>query len=133
MLLKRFRHIVPVLLLALLVTLVPGCSPDEAVDSYIAVVPRVMQSGGKESISLTLLSGQQLVTGRVEAALLKEGEEILKVSRRINGKGEIEVEIPDAAEGDYEILVRGNGFEDRAPVRVEKSLLTKGQVREWIY
>jgi CD109 antigen len=120
---KWFTSVTFVIVLTLFVSIIPSCSPAEPVESYIAVVPKVLHSGGKEGVSLTLLNAQRLITGKVEVALLKEGKEIVSVKKNIKGKGTIEVDIPDIEEGEYEILVKGNGFEDKAPVRVEKSLL----------
>ncbi|MEE9583321.1 MAG: MG2 domain-containing protein, partial [Dehalococcoidales bacterium] len=112
-----------VLVLIIFASIMPGCRPAEAAESYIAVVPKVLHSGSREGISLTLLKGEKLIAGEVEVALLKQGEEILKVKKNISGKGTIDFDIPDIEEGDYEIRVKGNGFEDKAPVRVEKSFL----------
>jgi len=133
----QLKWFIPIVLIstimALLLAMMPGCHPAEAVESYIAVVPKVLHSGGKEAVSLTLLNGQELTAGRVEAALLKEGKEIVKAKADIKGKGEIEIDIPDIEEGDYEIRVKGNGFDDKAPVRVEKRFLVFVETDKPIY
>ncbi|MEE8194153.1 MAG: alpha-2-macroglobulin family protein, partial [Dehalococcoidales bacterium] len=131
--LKWVALIAVVLSLILLASTVPGPRPAEAAESYIAVVPKVLHSGSREGISLTLLKGEGLIAGEVEVALLKQGEEILKVKKNISGKGTINIDIPDIEEGDYEIRVKGNGFEDTAPVRVEKSFLVFLETDKPIY
>ncbi len=110
--------------LALLASIVPGCSHvAEAVESYVAVVPKVLHAGGQEAVSLALFKGETLTSGRVEVALFKDGERVLRVAGDINGKGTIQFEVPDVEEGEYEIRVKGEGFADEAKVRVEKSFL----------
>lgn len=130
---KWFTSAAFLIVLTLFVSIVPACSPTEAVENYIAVVPKVLHSGSKEAVSLTLLKGERLIPGQVEVALLKQGEEILSVKEGIEGKGKIEIDIPDVEAGGYEILVKGNGFEDKAPVRVEKSFLVFLETDKPIY
>ena len=120
---RGFTFIIIVLVLALFTSTIPGCCPAEAAESYVAVVPEVLRSGSNEAVSVTLLNGQRLISGKVEVTLAKEGKEIVKVRDRINGKGIIQIDIPDIEEGEYEILFKGNGFEDRATVIVENSFI----------
>ena len=120
----RFKSLLVTLTAAIMVLPVAGCyRPVAAAESYVAVVPQVLHCGTTEAISLSLFSGDSLVPGRVEVALLKAGETIVREQGSIDGKGIIELAIPDIEEGEYEISVKGNGFADKAPVRVEKSLL----------
>ncbi|MCK5577117.1 MAG: hypothetical protein KAI14_02265, partial [Dehalococcoidales bacterium] len=130
---RRFKMVVVILVFALLVSIIPACQPVFAAESYLAVVPRVLHSGGSESISLALFKGDNLVPGEVEVTLLKEGQEVLKVKENIYGKGTIELDIPDIEEGDYEIRVKSNGFEDIASVKVEKSFLVFLETDKPIY
>ena len=103
-----------ILILTLLVSILPGRASVEAADSYMAIIPKVVHAGSTEELSLALFRGEELIPGGVEGAMLKEGEEILNVKEDINGKGTIEIKIPDIESGDYEIRVKGNGFEDKA-------------------
>ena len=121
----KFKSLLVTLSAAIVVLPVTGCccQPVAAAESYVAVVPQVLHGGTTEAISLSLFSGDSLVPGRVEVALLKAGETVVRKQGTIDGKGIIELAIPDVEEGEYEILVKGNGFEDKASVRVEKSLL----------
>jgi len=93
------------------------------VESYMAVVPKVLHAGGQEAISLALFDESGLTSDRVEVALLKDGDQVLQVSKQINGKGTIDFKVPFVAEGAYEIRVKGSGFEDKAEVTIEKSSL----------
>jgi CD109 antigen len=93
------------------------------VESYMAVVPKVLHAGGQEAISLALFSESGLTSDRVEVALLKDGDQVLQVSKQISGKGTIDFKVPLVAEGAYEIRVKGSGFEDKAQVTIEKSSL----------
>jgi len=111
----------------------PGCRPVEAAESYMAIIPKVLHSGGIEEISIALFKGERLIQGNVEVSLLKDGTKILKVKDGINGKGTIEIDIPNIEAGDYEILVKGKGFEDKAPVKVESSFLVFLETDKPIY
>jgi len=115
---------VTILILTLFASAVPGCAGvDEAVESYVAVVPKVLHSGSQEAVSVTLSKGKELIPGKVEVELLKDGDSILKVGERVDGKGRIEFDVPDIEEGNYEIRIKGEGFEDQAEVKVERSFL----------
>lgn len=93
------------------------------VESYMAVVPKVLHSGGQEAVSLALFSGSELTSDNVELALLKDGNEVLQVAQQISGKGIIEFKVPPTAEGAYVLSVKGSSFEDKAQVTIEKSSL----------
>ena len=121
--LKWFTGIALAIVLALIVSMAPGCQPTQAAQSYVAIVPRILHSGRTEAVSLSLFSGDRLIPGRVEVTLLKNEEVIVKVSDNISGKGTVEIDIPNIEQGEYEISVKGNGFKDKATVMVKKSLL----------
>ena len=131
--LRGFKIITVVLLLTLFTSIIPGCQYAEAVESYVAVIPKVLRSGSTEAVSVTLLSGQRLISGKVEVTLAREGKEIVKVKKRIHGKGIIPVNIPHVEEGEYEIWIKGDGFEDRARVRVENSFIIFVETDKPIY
>lgn len=101
-----------------------ACSETESVvDGYVALVPRILRAGEREAVSLTLFSGHKLASGTVEVRLLQDGREVLTESAELKGKGTIEFEVPRLPEGDYEIVVSGPHFSDRASVRVEEGSL----------
>ena len=122
-----------ILLLALVGSIMPACTCAVTAESYLAMVPRVLHSGSTESVSLALFQGDKLVSGNVQVSLLKDGREIVQVSQTIKGKGTIEIDIPDVAEGQYQVQVKGDGFEDTATVVVEKSLLVFLETDKPIY
>jgi CD109 antigen len=130
---KRFNVLALVLIMALLVTMLPACQTVFAAESYMAVIPEVLHSGQTEEISLALFQGDELAAGDVEVTLLSAGEEILSVSKSIDGKGTITLDIPDIENGEYEIEVKSAGFEDKATVKVEKSFLTFLETDKPIY
>jgi len=129
----RIKIAAVVLLLALVGSIMPACRPSGPVESYMAMVPRVLHSGSTESVSLALFQGERLVSGDVQVSLLKDGREIVQASKTIKGKGTIEIDIPDIAEGQYQVQVKGEDFEDRATVVVEKSLLVFLETDKPIY
>ncbi len=67
-----------ILILTLLVSILPGRSPVEAADSYMAIIPEVLHAGSTEELPLALFKREELIPGEVEVALLKKGEEILQ-------------------------------------------------------
>jgi len=93
------------------------------VESYMAVVPKILHSGGQEAVSLALFGNSGLTSDNVELALLKDGNQVLQVAQQISGKGIINFKVPSTAEGAYVLSVKGSGFEDKAQVTIEKSSL----------
>ena len=130
---RRSKVIASILILALLATMIPSCRPVFTAESYLAVIPKVLHSGQTEELSLALFSGDKLASGKVEVALLDDGAEIFKVEKNISGKGIIKLDVPDVANGDYEIRVKTSGFEDKATVKIEKSFLTFLETDKPIY
>ena len=121
------------LILALIVPAAPGCRPLEPAESYVALVPRVLHSGSTGAVAISLSSGGELARDRVEVALLQGGKEIASGRETIEGKGTVELDIPDVPEGEYEILVKGSGFEERAAIHVEKALVVFLETDKPIY
>jgi CD109 antigen len=131
---KIFSTALPLaLILTLVVSIMPACRIAEVTESYMAIIPKVLQANSTEEVSLALFEGDNLIAGTVEVALLKEGQGILRVTRDISGQGAVPIAIPDIDEGDYQIVVKGNGFEDKATVRVENSFLVFLETDKPIY
>lgn len=124
---------VAVLIVALLVAILPACTPDAEADNYVAIVPKVLHAGSQAAISLTLFAGAEPASGRVEVTLLKDGESLVQASERIKGKGRVEFEVPNVAEGEYVIRVKGETFDDRAKIRIEKTTLIFVETDKPIY
>jgi CD109 antigen len=113
-----------VILAVLSAAIVSACSnPVSRVDSYVALVPNILRTGEHETVSLTLFHGNKLTTGTVEVALLQGGREVLKQAAEVDGKGSVDFQVPALPEGDYEMEVRGEGFSDKAKVRVQDGSL----------
>jgi CD109 antigen len=134
---KVLIAVVLILILTLFALALPSCyfpyRPIGPAESYMAIIPKVLYSGSTEALSLSLFSEEKPVRDRVEVALLKDGEEIQKVKKDINGKGTIEIAVPEVEEGEYEIQVKGTGFEDKVSVKVEKSFLVFLETDKPIY
>jgi len=103
------------------------------VESYVAVVPKVLHAGAREAVSFTLFDENGLTSGRVEVALLKDGNEIVQFAETIDGKGTIEFQVPAVDEGVYELMVKGPSFEDKAQVKIERSYLVFLETDKPIY
>ncbi len=131
---KALITVAVILILTVFASAVPGCSyPAEAAESYVAIIPKVLHSGSTEALSLSLFTEGRPVKDRIEIVLLSEGKEIHKVQKDINGTGTIEIDIPEIEEGEYEIQVKGTGFEDKASVMVERSFLVFLETDKPIY
>ncbi|UCH42174.1 MAG: hypothetical protein JSW16_04940, partial [Dehalococcoidales bacterium] len=63
---KLFPVVISFLILALTVSVLPGCGPVETAEGYMAIIPKVLHSGSTESLSLSLFSEGKLVSDRVE-------------------------------------------------------------------
>jgi CD109 antigen len=123
-----------ILIFILVTSVVPGCScPTETAESYTAIIPKVLHGNTTEALSLSLFSEGRPVKDRIEVSLLSEGKEIRKVQKDINGKGTIEIDIPDIEEGEYEIQIKGTGFEDKASVMLVKNFIILLETDKPIY
>ncbi len=131
--LKGLKVLSITLIVTLLATMLPACSPVFAAESFMALIPEVLHSGQTEEISLALFNGDNLASGKVEVSLLNDGNEILKANKDISGRGTLSLNIPDVEDGEYEIRVKGAGFDDKASVSIERSFLTFLETDKPIY
>ncbi len=137
---KSARFIAVILILVLLATTVAGCVSKSSVSSglvanYIAVAPLTMHAGESAAVAFTLLGSEgELTRDKVKVSLMKDGNSIVSEDGQINGKGQIEFDIPlSAPEGSYELQIKGSDFEDKTTVTVEKSLLVFVETDKPIY
>ena len=131
---KKLALLSVILMAVLLVTMLPACQPVFAAESYLAVIPKVLHSGQTEELPLSLFEGENPASGEVEVSLLSGNQEILNVQQSIDGQGTISLDIPAGiADGDYQIKVKGDAFEDSAQVKIEKSFLTFLETDKPIY
>ena len=111
------------LIVAMVIPFAPGCTPVQAAEGYVVLVPKTVHSGSDASIAFNLYDSDGPVRDRVEVRLLQGSKEIAKGSATVDGNGTVVLAVPDVDEGDYTVVVRGTGFEKRAPVRVDKTLV----------
>jgi CD109 antigen len=121
------------LIVALVVPFAPGCSRVQAAEGYVVLVPKTLQSGGTGSVAFNLYDSDGPVRDRVEVQLLKGDSQIAMSNATVDGKGVVEVSVPDVDDGEYTIVVQGTGFEQRTPVRIEKTLVVFLETDKPIY
>ena len=122
-----------VVVIAILIPMLPACKPLTAATSYLAVVPSIMHSGRSEAISLSLFSGDALVKDNVEVTLLKDGKKVTGTKQVVNGSGTVMLNIPDVADGKYDLQVKGGAFTDKATIQIEKSYVAFIETDKPIY
>jgi CD109 antigen len=120
---QRLAKLSLILIIAVLATGVPACTPVFSAESHLAVVPSVLHSGETVDLSVALLKGDSLSSGDVEVTLSNDKEVVAHAESRINGKGIVELKLPQIPSGDYEIQVKGPGFTEKASIKVESSFL----------
>ncbi len=121
---RRSKIIAVLLALVFLLPLLPACSgAAPAPESYLVMVPAVLQPGSEQSIPVTFFRGDQPVPGRVEISLLQDGRVISTTMESLKARGSVRLSIPSVPDGDYAVRIKGEGFEDQATVRVENRFL----------
>lgn len=55
--------------------------------------------------------------------LLKDKEKVFNIKESVDGKEIVPFKVPDVEEGEYQIQIKGNGFNDEAVVKIERSFL----------
>jgi 5-hydroxyisourate hydrolase-like protein (transthyretin family) len=115
-------------------TVVPACKKAAAADSYVAIVPNVLFIGKAAAVSVSLLSGGQPAKESIEVTLLKDGKKVTATTQTVNGNGTVTINVPQtAAEGKYEVQVKGAGFTDKAEVSLEDSYVVFIETDKPIY
>ena len=92
----------------------------DRVDGYIALAPAVLRAGQMESVSVSLFDGQDPAKGEVRVELLHRGSSLAHTQANIDGSSMVDLQVPDVSPGDYELKVSGQGFAERAWVRIER-------------
>ncbi len=111
----------------------PTAVREDRVDGYLATAPRTLRPGQNEAVSVSLLNGEKPASGTVRLALLKDGKELSSTSARVEGHGYVDLPVPQLPEGDYQLLLSGNGFRGESPVRVESGTLVFAETDKPIY
>ncbi len=110
----------------LLVAVLAGCAkypvPIPTANAYMALVPAQMYTGENQSVSLSLWAEDRPASGWVEVSLQKDGNELARAKEFVAGKETIQFQVPSQP-GQYDLVVSGPGFEDKAQVLVAEGLL----------
>jgi CD109 antigen len=122
-----------ILMLVLITPLFPACTSSEAPTAYTAVIPAVFQTGLKQDIAIALFAGESPASGNVAISLLKDDRSVSEARSYIKSNGTIQLEVPDLAEGDYTLKVRGEAFQDEATVKVRNDNLVFLETDKPIY
>lgn len=111
----------------------PGPSGDGVVDGYLVTAPRVLRSGQATAVAVSLFHGDRAASGPVSLALTRDGQTLAIASGPAVGHATLSLALPSLPEGDYQLEVRGPGFQDRAPVRVEDGTLVFVETDKPVY
>ena len=109
--------------------------PRIAPDSFVAVAPGALRAGYSEQVSVSLFQGPQPALGNVSVTLLQEGAVVGAVSARIEGVGNVTLDVPQVAPGAYELEVEVEGVPEkrRADVEVEDGVLLLVETDKPVY
>ena len=111
-----------VLPVAILAACVPTPTPLREPTAYLALAPARMYAGERQAVSVSLLAGDQPAAGWVEVSLRRGGQPVLREKEFVSGKETIEFQVPSQP-GQYDLVLSGPGFEDKAQVQVAEGLL----------
>ena len=100
-----------------------GVASEDPVDGYLAVAPRVLQSGRPQTISVSLFHGGRPATATARLSLRQGSQTLAQAEAHVQGRGELTLAVPSLPEGDYELELSGRGFQARSAVRVEAGTL----------
>ncbi|MDD5189654.1 MAG: alpha-2-macroglobulin family protein [Dehalococcoidales bacterium] len=120
-------------ILASLLVVLPACQPAVTAASYVALAPKILHSSRMEAISVALFNGAQPAKDVVTVSILKDKETIASTVAVINGKGKVNLDIPDVADGAYELQVKSSKFTDKTTINIEKSYLAFVETDKPIY
>ena len=95
----------------------PAVSP--RADGYIATLPKTLRSGQTERVAVSLFDGQRMGADNVRLLLMKGTQTLAEGGAPIQGTGNIPIQLPVVADGDYDLVVKGSTFQDKAAVKIE--------------
>ena len=121
------------LIVALMAPFATACTPVQAAEGYVVLVPERLPSGGATSVTFSLYGHDGPVRDRVEVLLLQGDDEVASDRAVVDGRGTLVLDVPELEEGEYTVVVRGTGFEQRTPVRVEKTRVVFVETDKPIY
>ncbi|HUX88202.1 MAG TPA: MG2 domain-containing protein, partial [Chloroflexota bacterium] len=88
---------------------------------YLAVAPATLRGGQTELIGISIFQGAQPARGTVTVSLLQNGKTVGAVTAKVAGRSNISFPVPRLADGQYQLGVSGDGFQDQASVQVASS------------
>ncbi len=103
------------------------------IDSYLAIAPSNMRAGQTEKISVSLFSGTLLAADNVTFSLLQNNQKIASVTGMVQGRGDLALNIPALANGNYTLQLDTSNFQAQAPVKVEDATLVFLETDKPIY
>ncbi|MBP1706570.1 MAG: hypothetical protein H6Q39_294 [Chloroflexi bacterium] len=130
---KKLLTLAVIITIALLVPFIPACKPAPLATAYTAVIPAILQAGSTQRVSVAIFAGDTPTSGKVNLTLRKDGKEIAQAQGSIQGNGELQLVVPDVAEGDYTIQVQGGSFEDEAQVKIANNYVVFLETDKPIY
>jgi len=121
------------LITALVLPASTGCSRVQAAEGYVVLVPQSLPAGGTASVSCNLYGASGPVRDRIDVRLLDGNKEIARQQAVVNGSGTVRLDVPVVDGGDYTVVVKGTGFEQRAAVRISSPLVVFIETDKPIY
>ncbi|MBN1191636.1 MAG: hypothetical protein JXA46_17925 [Dehalococcoidales bacterium] len=130
----RGKIVLPfIMILALVAMVLPSCACEDTPTSFTAVVPAVFQTGVKQDISMALFTGESEASGNVIVSLIDGGKAVSESRSHIKGNGIIELQVPELAEGEYTLQVKGENFQEEATIEVRDDHLVFLETDKPIY
>jgi len=130
---SRLCAIAAILISALVLPFSTACTPVQAAEGYVILVPQTMHAGSTEAVSFNLYGADGPVRDKVEVEVLEGRKTVASVTSTVDGQGMVDVEVPDLEEGDYTVVVKGTGFKHETPVRIDKPLVVFLETDKPIY
>jgi len=103
------------------------------IDSYLAIAPSNMRAGQTEKISVSLFSGALLATDNVTLSLIQGSRKVASISGTVQGRGDLALNVPALAAGNYTLQLDTSNFQALAQVKVEDATLVFLETDKPIY
>ena len=99
-------------------TAVPGspvAGPEDRIDGYLAVAPKALRSAQPETVSVSIFDGDRPANATVQVSLLKDGKPLATSASYLQGRGDLRLDVPRLAEGDYQLQLQRQWLPGRVP------------------
>ncbi len=101
--------------------------------TYAVTIPSILPRGEEVSLPVLLINSKGFVRDTVKVSLWDKGKLLTEKAEVVEGRGEINIDIPDVPPGTYEIKIEGRDFLDKAPVEVKENFLILLETDKPIY